>query len=135
MMHRASDGIDEAGPEIGKNLSFRTRLGFAIEGLRFGLRAEHSLKIQAAAFVAVMVALAVLRPEALWWALVLLASCAVLAAELFNTALEHLLDHLHPQTHPQIRVVKDCAAAAVLLASLGAVAVGVALAVHLLSRG
>lgn len=117
-----------------KNQSFFVRLRFALAGLLYGLRTEHSLKFQGTVFVLVLIALAVLRPEAVWWALVLLASCAVFAAELFNTTLEHLIDHLHPTVHSQIRVVKDCAAAAVLVTVLGAIAVGIALAVHLLSR-
>ena len=65
--------------------------------------------------------------------LVLLASAAVVAAELFNTAIEHLADLLHPQQSPAIRLVKDCAAAGVLIAVLGALGVGAALLVHLLS--
>ncbi len=126
--------IEPEGASPTKNRPFRVRLGFAFKGLGFALRSENSLKFQASVFVAVVVALAILRPAPLWWAIVLFAGCAVLAAELFNTALEHLIDHLHPDVHPQIRIVKDCAAAAVLLTVLGAVAVGVALAVHLLSR-
>jgi len=118
-----------------KNRPFRVRLGFALKGLVFALRAERSLRFQASVFIAVVIALALLRPGPLWWALVMLASAAVLAAELLNTALEHLVDHLHPEVHPQIRIVKDCAAAGVLLAVLGAMAVGAALAVHLLSKG
>ena len=43
----------------------------------------------------------------------------VLAAELVNTAIEHLADHLHPELHPKIKLVKDCAAAAVLVVVLG----------------
>jgi undecaprenol kinase len=141
MVQKAGHTIREAGAGAdateppGKNQPFRARLGFAFKGLRFALRSENSLRFQASVFVAVVIALAILRPGPLWWALVLLASSAVLAAELFNTALEHLVDHLHPEVHPQIRIVKDCAAGAVLLAVLGAVAVGIALAVHLLSRG
>jgi len=81
----------------------------------------------------VVIAMLVLRPGPGWWALVMLASAGVLAAELFNTAIEHLADHLHPEVHPSIRVVKDCAAAAVLVAVLGAVAVGIALAVQLIN--
>lgn len=119
---------------LSKNQPFRVRLRFACTGLRYGLRREHSLRFQAVVFVSVLIALIVLRPGALWWALVLIASCTVLAAELFNTALEHLVDHLHPDVHPQVRIVKDCAAAAVLLTVLGAVAVGIALAVHLIYR-
>ncbi|MDY6860563.1 MAG: diacylglycerol kinase [Pseudomonadota bacterium] len=41
-----------------------------------------------------------------------------------NSALEALIDHLHPDIHPEVGVVKDIAAAAVLVASLGALAVG-----------
>jgi undecaprenol kinase len=75
----------------------------------------------------------VLRPAAVWWALVLLSSAAVLAAELFNTAIEHLADVLHPEESPGVRIVKDCAAAGVLITVLGALGVGAALLVHLLS--
>jgi diacylglycerol kinase (ATP) len=82
----------------------------------------------------VIITLLILRPGPFWWALVMLASAGVLAAEMFNTAVEHLVDHLHPEIHPRIGVVKDCAAAGVLIASLGAVAVMVALVVHLLGR-
>ncbi len=117
-----------------KNQSLPRRLGFALAGLGHALRVERSLRTQGAVFALVVLALLVLRPGALWWAAVMLASAGVLAAELFNTALEALADHLHPEQHPRIRIVKDCAAAAVLIAALGAVAVAVALAVHLLRR-
>jgi len=117
-----------------KNQSFPRRLRFALSGLAHGLRAESSLKIQAAVFVVTVIAMLLLRPGPLWWGLVMLASAAVVAAELFNTAIEHLADHLHPQMHAQIRIVKDCAAAAVLVAVLGALAVALSLLVHLLTE-
>jgi diacylglycerol kinase (ATP) len=59
---------------------------------------------------------------------------AVLAAELFNTALEQLADRLHPEQHPQIRIAKDCAAAAVLVVSIGAIVVAAALLLDALAR-
>lgn len=115
-----------------KNQSFPVRLRYALHGIAHALRSEHSLQFQAGAFVAAMVGLAVLRPPAVWWALVLLASALVVAAELLNTALEELADHLNPQEHPRIRLVKDCAAGAVLAAVLGALGVALAFAVQLL---
>lgn len=118
-----------------KNQSLFARARFACSGFAQALRAEHSLRFQVIAFGAVLVALVVLRPEPVWWALVILASGAVISAELFNTAIEHLADHLHPQVHPGIRMVKDCAAAAVLVASLAALAVAAALVIHLIARG
>ncbi|MEO8019609.1 MAG: diacylglycerol kinase [Pseudomonadota bacterium] len=114
-----------------KNLSFVRRLRFALAGLGHALRSERSLRTQALILFLVIITLAILRPAPLWWALVILASAGVLAAELFNTAIEHLADHLHPDLHPAIRIVKDCAAAAVLLAVVGAIGVGVALCVEL----
>ncbi len=120
--------------KTGKNQPFSGRLRFALAGIAHALRSERSLRTQSAAFVAVLGVLAIVRPAPLWWALVILASSAVLAAELFNTAIERLSDHLHPDLHPQIQVVKDCAAAGVLIVSAGAVGVAIALLIELLHR-
>jgi undecaprenol kinase len=117
-----------------KNQPFLTRLSFALAGLAAALRSERSLRFQLAAMVAVVAVLAFFRLEPLWWAIVGLTCFAVLSAELFNTALEHLADHLHPEIHPQIRAVKDIAAAAVLMAACAAVVVAVVLAIHLMGR-
>ena len=77
-------------------------------------------------------ALARLKPAPICWALVVVAATAVLSAELFNTALERLADHLHPERHPEIRVLKDCAAGAVLIASIRAMGVARAFFIILL---
>jgi undecaprenol kinase len=114
-----------------KNQRFLARLRFAWEGLKFAVRAERSMRVQLIALVGVAGALTILRPEPLWWGLVALASAWVLTAEVFNTAVEHLADHLHPEVHPGIRILKGCAAGAVLIAVLGAIGVGVALVLHL----
>lgn len=47
-------------------------------------------------------------------------------AELFNSALETLTDHLHPEHHHEIGAAKDIAAGAVLVAALAAVFVALA---------
>ena len=117
-----------------KNRSFLQRLGFAIAGFRAALAGENSFRTHTLATVVVVAILIWRRPPALWWAVLALTVAAVLAAELFNTAVEHLADHLHPSQHPQIKIVKDCAAGAVLIASIGAVAVAVAFIVAELGR-
>jgi undecaprenol kinase len=118
--------------ETRKNQPFLSRLRFAIAGIAHGLRTEQSLRAQTLALLLVLIVLALLRPAALWWALVILAGSAVLAAELFNTAVERLADHLHPDMHPEIRLVKDCAAGGVLISSAGAVGVAIALLIALI---
>jgi diacylglycerol kinase (ATP) len=115
------------------NQSLLRGFGFAIAGLRHAVRTQRNLRIHLCALLVVAIVLLVIRPGATWTALVLLASGAVIAAELFNTALEALADHVQPQQDPAIRVVKDCAAAAVLVTSLAAVAVAIALAVHVMT--
>ncbi len=104
-----------------KNQSFRRRLGFAVQGVRSAWRHESSFRMQCLAALGVLLALLWFRPATVWWALLLLNCGMVLAAELFNTALEHTLDHLSPDRHPAIEVAKDCGAGAVFLLSLTAV--------------
>jgi undecaprenol kinase len=118
----------------GKNHPLRARFGFALQGIAHALSTEASLRTQAALGAVALIALVVLRPAAVWWALVLLAGSGVLAAELLNTAIEQLADEMGAERTEGIRIVKDCAAGAVLIAAAGAVAVGTALALHLLNK-
>jgi len=107
-----------------KNQPLQKRMRFAVEGLREAWRRERSFRTQVAVAVLVVGALILIRPAPLWWALIGFIIAAVLAIEVMNTALETLIDHLHPDLHPQIRVIKDMAAGAVLLVVIGAVVVG-----------
>lgn len=99
------------------------RLGFAWHGIAAAWRDEASFRWQVAAAAAVVAVLVAVRPEPSWWAMLLLPAALVLAAELFNTALERVIDRLHPEYHPELEMAKDCAAGAVLVLSIGAVAV------------
>jgi len=117
-----------------KNRPFPQRLRFALAGIAYAIRTESSFRTHSIAAAAAFAALAWLRPAPVWWALVTLTTVAVLAAELFNTALEQLADRLHPEEHPQIKVAKDCGAAAVLVFSIGAIVVAAALLLDALAR-
>ena len=110
-----------------KNQGLLRRLGFALSGLGTTWRTEQSFKVHVVATAAVLGVLLWLEPAPVWWAIVTLTVAFVLAAEIVNTALEGLADHLHPEQHPAIKAVKDCAAGAVLVASVAALAVAAAL--------
>jgi diacylglycerol kinase (ATP) len=116
------------GPTM-KDYTFRQRLGFALNGLFTAWRDEQSFRIQCTAAAAVLLFLVFKRPGPVWWALIILACGAVLAAELLNTALEHALDALHPDLHTGIRKAKDCAAGAVLVLAAASVCLFLALLV------
>ncbi len=115
-----------------KGHAFRQRMRWAMQGIVTAVKREKSMRTHCAALLAVVLVLAVCRATPMWWALVLMACGLVLVTELLNTALEELADHLHPARHPAIGRAKDMAAGAVLLASLCAVAVGVAWVISLL---
>ena len=110
-----------------KNQSLARRFQNALNGLRVAAETESSFRTHLFFALSVFVGLVTMRPEPFWWALVAFTVGAVLAAELFNTALEMLVDFLHPEKHSVIGKVKDCAAAAVLVWSCVAVAVALAL--------
>jgi undecaprenol kinase len=98
-----------------KNQHIIRRFQFALAGLKESWRSEKSVRAHIAVGVAVLTLLLVTHPAPLWWALLLLAWGLMLAVELVNTALEKLVDHLHPDQHAIIGVVKDTLAAAVLV--------------------
>lgn len=104
----------------GQNL-FR-RAGFAVQGVLATVRYERSFRTQFVAALAVVVSLIWLQPGWLWSALLLVCCGLVLSLELVNTALEHALDGLHPEHAEFVRLAKDAAAGAVLVASLFSVA-------------
>jgi len=114
--------MENAGDEF-KNRSLWQRSGYALNGIFAGLHREGSLRLEVAVAAASLILLAWLRPPAVWWAVGVLMMAAVLAAELINSAIEALADHLHPTLHREIRVVKDMAAGAILVLNLAALVV------------
>jgi len=106
-----------------KNRSLWQRSTYALNGIFAGLHREGSLRLELAVAAAALILLAWLRPPAVWWAIGVLIMAAVLAAELINSAIEALADHLHPTLHREIRVVKDMAAGAILVLNVAAVVV------------
>jgi len=109
-----------------EKFSFRKRLksvSYALNGLKLLLREEHNARIH---LVAALVAIALgwfLKLSRLEWAMIFLVIGAVFAAELFNSALENMADHLSPEKHEKIKKVKDMAAAAVLICAFTAVVI------------
>jgi len=107
-----------------KNRPLHERLLFALSGLGAAWRREPSFRVQTVLAILAVIVLIVLHPPAIWWAVVAITISLVLAVELMNSGLEALVDLLHPSRHPEVRIIKDMAAAAVLLASIGALVVG-----------
>jgi diacylglycerol kinase (ATP) len=97
---------------------------YAFAGLRWFFLNEHNAWIHAFAAIAVLIISFLCRLSGYEFIAILFSMAFVLVAEMFNTAIEKLMDHLSPGVHPSVKIIKDVAAAAVLLAAIVAVIVG-----------
>lgn len=115
-----------------KNRPLHERFGFALDGLRVVWRTERSFRTECGCAVAAALVLLLLRPGWQWAALIVICTMVVMALELLNSALEYLIDHVHPDISPAIKHSKDAAAASVLVASCGSVCVAVLMVLSVL---
>lgn len=105
----------------------RSRLnafGPALTGWAYVLRSQQNAWLHAVASLIVFAASIWLGIGRLEWAVILAAVAFVWIAEFLNTALEAVVDLASPQHHPLAKVGKDIGAAAVLIAAINAVVIG-----------
>jgi len=88
------------------------------------MRGQSSFGVHLAMAVAVVIVAASLRVSLVEWCLLILSIAAVLAAELFNSAIERLAREVDREHNPNVGAALDIASGAVLLASIGAAIVG-----------
>lgn len=110
-----------------RTFSWRARLAsfrFAFSGLVRFFFEEHNalLHLVATVVVAGMIIFFRIRGHELL-ALVMVTG-GVWITELINTAMEKTMDHLSPAQHPNVKYIKDLAAAAVLVAAAVALVTG-----------
>jgi diacylglycerol kinase (ATP) len=114
-------------PRRARRVDFRRTLysfRHAGRGLTWAISSQANLRVHLGAAVAVLLLAVLLRFSSMEFVALLLCFAIVIAAELFNTTLEVLIDYAWPEHHPMIGRAKDVAAAAVLVAAIGAVGVG-----------
>lgn len=113
--------LRKTGPAITMIESFY----HAFHGIWIGLKEERNVRIHFC-LVALVTALAIwLKVDAQGWISLIVAMSMVVAAEFVNTSLEHLVDiSSNNEYHESARYAKDTAAAAVLVASVAAAAIG-----------
>jgi diacylglycerol kinase len=105
----------------------RSSFRYAVAGLWWALSTQRNMRIHVAIGAAALVLGVLLRLSTAELALVALTATVVLAAEMLNTVVEAAVDLASPASHPLARIAKDVSAGAVLVTSLGAIAVGLLL--------
>lgn len=97
---------------------------YAFAGWWYVIRTQRNAWIHAIFSVAVLVLGLFLRLPARDFAVLIVMIAMVWTAEFINTALEAVVDLASPQLHPLAKVGKDVGAAAVLIAAMASVIVG-----------
>jgi diacylglycerol kinase (ATP) len=96
----------------------------AFRGWFYVLRTQRNAWIHSAIATAVFIVGLWLRLSLIEWAIIILTAAFVFAAEFMNTAIEVVVDLASPDEHPLAKIGKDVGAAAVLVAALAAILVG-----------
>jgi diacylglycerol kinase (ATP) len=100
---------------------------FALQGVLQGVRAQRHLRFHFVAALLALLAGALMGLSRAELLVLLFAITLVIIAELFNTAIEAVVDLITTAYHPLAKHAKDVAAGAVLIAALNAVVVGLLL--------
>jgi diacylglycerol kinase (ATP) len=103
----------------------RDSFSYAFKGIGRIFRTQPNAKIHLVVFCIVVIAGFLFKISLSEWALMVVVSGVVFAAEAFNTALETLVDHLSPERNEKAGFAKDMAAGAVLISAIAAVVTGI----------
>ena len=96
----------------------------AFRGWHYVLRTQKNAWIHSAITIVVFILGLWLHLSTRDWAVIILTTAVVFAAEFLNTAIETVVDLASPDTHPLAKIGKDVGAAAVLVAALAAIFIG-----------
>ncbi|MEK9182431.1 MAG: diacylglycerol kinase family protein [Patescibacteria group bacterium] len=104
---------------------FHKSLKAAGNGIKETLIHERNFKIMLAIALVIVGAMFYFPTSRVEKAILATVIFAVLTLEMVNIVIERLLDFIHPGHHEEVRIIKDLIAAIVLIASFGAVIIGV----------
>ena len=97
---------------------------YAIEGIISSFKTERNMKIHVLAMSVVIAFGLFFKLNKIEWCFIIIAIASVISAELFNTAIETVVDMISPEKNPKAKLAKDIAAGAVLVMAIGSAIIG-----------
>ncbi|OQX51071.1 hypothetical protein B5M47_02130 [candidate division CPR3 bacterium 4484_211] len=97
---------------------------YATDGIIHTLRTQSNIWVQIPVGIVVLLAAWFFEVEMWEWVVLILTISLVLAAELFNTAVEAMMNVVKREFDMEVKIAKDVAAGAVLVAAAASVVVG-----------
>jgi len=92
--------------------------GHAIRGIKFLIGTERNFRIELVFALAAILLSIWLQISVLEWCIILLCIGGVLSAEAINSAIERMADFQSREQHPDIKMIKDISAGAVLIVAI-----------------
>lgn len=107
-----------------KSRNILDSFNYAFEGIIHAFKTQRNMKLHFMAMIAVLLAALVFKLSKTDMLIIFLVIAMVLVAEMFNTAIETVVDLCTQKPHPLAAIAKNVAAGAVLIAAIVAVVVG-----------
>lgn len=119
--------VDSNTPKKDRKFSIKARLRsflYAFSGIGDLFSSEQNMLIHLLATSVVVVLGFAFHVNPIEWTVLVLATGFVWVAEIFNTAIEKIMDFISDEKRPQIKFIKDISAAAVLVSAITALTAG-----------
>ena len=98
--------------------------GYAFQGLYNSFKSEGNMKIHIFMMIVVILFGILLKISLLEWFVCIILFAIVIAGELFNTAIETVVDMISPNINEKAKLAKDISAGGVLVLAIGAFLIG-----------
>jgi cytidine deaminase len=107
-----------------KNRNLKESFYNAVNGILYAIKKERNMKIHIAASVIILILSIFYKLSRIEFLIVCLTVAIVFVSELFNTAVEVLVDIITNLYHPKAKIIKDAAAGAVLFSASISIIIG-----------
>lgn len=98
---------------------------YALEGIKSSFDTERNMKIHIVIMLLVILAGVVLKISVIEWIICIILFGIVIAGELFNTAIETVVDLAMPNKNDKAKLAKDVSAGAVLILAIVSAVIGI----------
>lgn len=98
---------------------------YAFQGIITSFKTEKNMKIHIFVMLVVILAGIIFKISKIEWMICILLFALVIAGELFNTAIETVVDMITIEKNEKAKIAKDVAAGAVLICAIGSAVIGI----------
>lgn len=109
---------------VNKSKNVISSFKYAFQGMFSALKTERNLKIHVTIMILVIIAGIVLKISKIEWIICIILFGLVIGGEMFNSAIETVVDVAMPDINPKAKFAKDAAAGAVLVFAIASAIIG-----------